>query len=526
MKVAATESGTTTLSETKSSSAWPVVIIVACFGLLWLETINHLKGEWSYNPQYAYGWGVPFLALYLFWRRWPTRPAPAPSGQKLLPIALVILCALLFLPIRFVAEANPDWRLLSWAFSVVAVAISISYLFLAGGWPWLRHFAFPIVFFLVAVPWPTHLEQFVVQHLMHWQTNINVSLLNLAGIPAVQSGNVIEVGSSLIGIEEACSGVRSLQATLMVSLFLGELYSFNIAGRIVLVAAGALFAFFCNLVRTGILVWVGANKGTKAIEAWHDPAGMTILLICLAGLWVLSLIMQRRAVFLHKQQRNDEIGSTVRFAPALLVGLVVWILLTEIGVQSWYRLNRPSMPDTRWAVNWPTAESDYKSVPIPKEAEHLLLYNEGGAGAWMGTDNRPWMMYFFRWFPGRTAALFVKIHRPDVCLPASGMTLSHDAGLRLITVNGVSLPIRSYRFYDRGMPLHVFYCYSDGRSSYENASAAAEEDWTARGRVRAAWEGKRDVGAQMLEVVVWGYDDDREAEQALQRQLAKIIELG
>ena len=184
------------------------------------------------------------------------------------------------------------------------------------------------------------------------------------------------------------------------------------------------------------------------------------------------------------------------------------------------------MPDTRWAVNWPTSESDYKSVPIPKEAEHLLLYNEGGAGAWMGTDNRPWMMYFFRWFPGRTAALFVKIHRPDVCLPASGMTLSHDAGLRLITVNGVSLPIRSYRFYDRGMPLHVFYCYSDGRSSYENASAAAEEDWTARGRVRAAWEGKRDVGAQMLEVVVWGYDDDREAEQALQRQLAKIIELG
>jgi hypothetical protein len=30
----------------------------------------------------------------------------------------------------------------------------------------------------------------------------------------------------------------------------------------------------------------------------------------------------------------------------------------------------------------------------------------------------------------------------------------------------------------------------------------------------------------MLEVVVWGYDDDREAEQALERQLAKIIQLG
>ncbi len=513
-------------SETKSGNIWSAMVVVASFGVLWLETINHLKGEWSYNPQYAYGWGVPFLALYLFWRRWPARPAPIPARRRLWSITLVVFCALLFLPIRFVAEANPDWRLLSWAFAIVTVGISICYLFLAGGRPWLRHFAFPIVFFLVAVPWPTHIEQFVVQHLMHWQTGINVSLLNLAGIPAVQSGNVIEVGSSLIGIEEACSGVRSLQATLMVSLFLGELYAFNVLGRVVLVATGALFALFCNLVRTGILVWVGAKKGTQAIEAWHDPAGLTILVICLAGLWMLSLIMQRRAVFVNKQPHVDEARPRVRFAPGLLIGLVVWILLVEAGVQSWYRLSRPVIPDTRWTVSWPKAERDYKSVPIPKEAESLLLYNEGGASAWMGADRRPWMMYFFRWFPGRTAALFVKIHRPDVCLPASGMLLSHDSGLRLISVNGVSLPIRSYRFYDRGMPLHVFYCYSDGRSSYESATAAEQEDWTMRGRLRAAWEGRRDVGAQMLEVVVWGYEDDGEAEEALQRQLAKIIRVG
>jgi exosortase len=526
MKVSATQPGIATLSETKSTNVWPIVVIVACFGLLWLEAINHLKGEWTFNPQYAYGWGVPFLALYLFWRRWPSRPAAEPASQRVLPILVIVVCALVFLPIRFVAAANPDWRLLSWAFALVTVAISASYIFLIGGKPWLRHFAFPIIFFLVAVPWPTHIEQFVVQHLMYSQTGINVSLLNLVGIPAVQSGNVIEVGSALIGIEEACSGVRSLQATFMVSLFLGELYSFNILGRIVLVAAGGLFAFFCNLVRTGILVWVGANKGTKAIEAWHDPAGMTILLICLVGLWVLSLVMQSRPVFINAQSSNTKTTAPVRFALPLLIGLAAWILVAESAVQTWYRLNRPSITDTRWAVTWPTSESDYKTVPVPKEAEHLLLYNEGGAGAWVGADSRPWMMYFFRWFPGRTAALFVKIHRPDVCLPASGMVLSHDAGLRLITVNGVSLPIRSYRFYDRGMPLHVFYCYADGRSSYENVAAMEQEDWSARGRLRAAWQGRRDVGAQMLEVVVWGYEDDGEAEKALQRQLEKIIQLG
>src|SRR6266478_6737593 len=135
---------------------------------------------------------------------------------------------------------------------------------MGGGWPWLRHFAFPILFFLVAVPWPIHFEQVVVQGLMRAVAAINVSLLNIGGIPALQHGNVIEVGSGLIGIEEACSGVRSLQATLMISLFLGELYSFSVAGRFVLVIAGCVFAFICNLVRTGILVWLGAHRGASA----------------------------------------------------------------------------------------------------------------------------------------------------------------------------------------------------------------------------------------------------------------------
>ena len=104
--------------------------------------------------------------------------------------------------------------------------------------------------------------------------------------------------------------------------------------------------------------------------------------------------------------------------------------------------------------------------------------------------------------------------------------MERDNGLRLLTVNGVNLPIRSYRFDDRGAPLHVFYCYWDARSSYESVAAAEEEDWSPRGRLRAAWRGRREIGAQMLEVVVWGYEDDDKANEALLRQLTQIIRLG
>ena len=510
-------------SRKSKTTAWSLAVPLLFLALLWLDVVRHLKGEWSFNPQYSYGWSVPFLTLYLLWKRWPERPPPAPPKSKVLPIGLVICGALLFFPLRFVEEANPDWRLLSWAFAVSAFTVSVAVLFLAGGRPWLQYFRFPFLFFLVAVPWPVQLEQFVIQNLMRAVTALNVSGLNLAGIPALQHGNVIEVGSGLIGIEEACSGVRSLQATLMISLFLGELYEFTIVRRILLIVAGGVLAFACNLVRTAILVWIGANRGAGAIHAWHDPAGLSILLVCLFGLWLLGLAMRRRAAGQIQPARNRNRSAPVWLPSKLFISLATWLLVLEVLVQLWYRTHASSLAKLRWGVRWPSAENAYKSVAIAPEAENLLRYNEGGGASWHGTDGHQWMMYFFRWLPGRTAALFVKIHRPDICLPASGMTMIADNGIRYLNVNGVSLPIRSYHFDDHGTPLHVFYCYWDARSSFTSETTANEEDWSARGRVRAALRGQRELGAQMLEVVVWGYEDDAQAHRALEHQLAQVV---
>src|SRR5438034_10883027 len=97
-------------------AGWLLAIVV--FGLLWFELINQLKAEWWLNPQYNYGLIVPLLALYLFWKRWRNRPSPAPRTTTTVPIALILFCAALLFPIRFVAEANPDWRLLSWVLAI------------------------------------------------------------------------------------------------------------------------------------------------------------------------------------------------------------------------------------------------------------------------------------------------------------------------------------------------------------------------------------------------------------------------
>lgn len=501
----------------------PLLSSVIFLALVWFFVIAHLRVGWAYNPQYNYGWSVPFLVAYLVWKRWGERPLPE-AYNTVLPPTILIAGALALLPLRFIAEANPDWRLLSWAMSSIAVAVTLAFSLQLGGRPWLRHFAFPILFFLVAVPWPVQLEQWIIQGLMRSVTAINVFFLSVAGIPALQHGNVIEVRSGLIGIEEACSGVRSLQATLMVSLFLGELYSFTVIRRVVLVIAGLVLAFICNVIRTSILVWVGANRGLHAIESWHDPAGLTILLVCLFGLWLLSLVMSRGPIQLIDQSAFNTFDWANRIPTMLVLSLGVILIISEASTRIWYRINESEIASTRWTANWPQSQPDYQTVEIPPATREILRYNEGGGASWSGADTHHWMMYFFRWLPGQTAAIFVKIHRPDVCLPASGLTLIRDDGIHLLDVNGVKLPIRSYRFDDHGLPLHVFYCYWDARSSFDTVNSAVAEDWSAAGRIRAALNGRREIGAQMLELVVWGYEDDREAKQALEKQLADIVQ--
>src|SRR6185369_7307874 len=96
------------------------------------------------------------------WQRWANRPEP---GTAHVPAAIMVLaiCALLLLPTRVIVEANPIWRAGSWAMALGLVILTLGMVYLAGGESWLRHFGFPIIFFLIAVPWPSLWEEAIVQ---------------------------------------------------------------------------------------------------------------------------------------------------------------------------------------------------------------------------------------------------------------------------------------------------------------------------------------------------------------------------
>ncbi len=291
-------------SVTSSPSRYaPALAALAC---LWFILCRHLSTEWSASEQYSYGWFVPFFAAYLFWLRWEDRPRSwpevgrqksevcnqsnlrpftsdlrPPTSALLLSVSAFLLLTLL--PLRLFEVGNPDWRPLAWLHAGVVVGLTLLIIWRAGGGAWLRHFAFPVAFIFVAVPWVTPIEVPVTQGLMRIVAAIASETANLFGIPAQLEGSVIRISSGVVGVNEACSGVRSLQTSLMIGLLFGELNRFSLGRRLLLVAGAAIIAFVANCARAFFLVWIAATKNVGAVAEWHDFAGYAIVGLVFLG---------------------------------------------------------------------------------------------------------------------------------------------------------------------------------------------------------------------------------------------------
>src|SRR5438094_9120797 len=90
----------------------------------------------------------------------------------------------------------------------------------------------------------------------------------LLGIPAQVQGNLIRVSNGLVGVNEACSGIRSLQTSLMIGLLCGELKRLSILRRAALVGGAVAIALVANFLRAVVLVAVGARKAIPGIIRW------------------------------------------------------------------------------------------------------------------------------------------------------------------------------------------------------------------------------------------------------------------
>src|SRR5260221_1522661 len=401
--------------------------------LLWFILIRHLSVEWSFNPQYNYGWVVPIMCVFLAWRELqqgtvgggvPATPCRALKRS----FGAALLLGLVYIPTRLVEEANPDWHLISWllAFEVVGLTILVGSSVFGS-----RVLPGPALLILTAVPWPTWVQSPVIQGLgtvIAWSTT---EILDMAGSPCVARGSIIEVGSGLVGIEEACSGIRSFQASWMLAIFLVLLYKLRAARAFYCLTGGLVLSIGTNLLRTVVLSLLAAHGGVCTMENWHGLTGTIAALTCFGGVWFLAASLGRPRhghTLSHLPGASCRGGLTILaipsqfraspVLPALLLGLVA---VAEFSTLAWYGVRERRLPPpVTWHIDRPRDQAQFSEMELSAETRRMLRYDDAVNVGWTDNNGLRWQAIFLRWNPGGAAGRLARNHTPADCLPAAG----------------------------------------------------------------------------------------------------------
>ncbi len=493
----------------RSGAALPAIVLAA----LWLDTWWRQHWAWSGDPELMFGWAVPALVIFLFSERWLDRPAPVAAAAGvagwwgLIAAGGTGWCAsLLFL------EAYPLWTLFLWLQTVAAVLLTLGCLGFAGGRKWVLYFAFPLLFSFTALPWPATLHQNLGQALMATITKIATFVLNEGGIPAVAAGNIIKISRAWVGVEEACSGLRSLQAGIMMALFLGEYHRFDTRRRLALTGAALVFALISNLLRTLWLTWQAALHGPDAVQAWHDTAGYAALAFNAVGLALLSwLWIRAQKSSPPPVPRTAPVPSPASpwtaAKPALCL-LAVTLLIGETSVKAWYSRG-PEVAASRhlasWKIAFPKDAADFKAMDFTPAALAMLSSDQVNGASWKTPAGISMAGYVVDWSNRLGGPEIARLHNPLICLPASGARLLSDEGLQAVELAGQTEQFHFTRFTDGTQTFAVFFTVIQaGQHPIKGPDAfpSTQETWW-RQRWTAVSNGRRPGATRLLALAFW-----------------------
>lgn len=274
-------------------SSWiPWIVLMVA---LWAQVFYCASYNWLHGEYYDYGWYVPPLAVWFFYRKW--------SGWKIVgdPPATgwvfaggLVLLALVLAGLRTMGHADPAWTLPQWGQAGIAFVVTGFIVWKRAGRAALPGLMGVLLFTLTAVRLPHKIETALVDGLTHGVLDASSWIFGMLGRPISVLGNQLELMGEVVEVTEGCSGIRSAQSFLMASLCFGEWLGLSAKSRVILVATGFLTAWVMNVARACVLAEIRFNHGEAAFEKAHDAVGMAAFVVGTGILLWLSVLMDSK----------------------------------------------------------------------------------------------------------------------------------------------------------------------------------------------------------------------------------------
>lgn len=255
---------------------------VLLIALYW-PTFSMFWYDWSHDENYSHGFLIPFIVGYLVWMKREQLKQLVPRSSLL---GLGVLGA--GLGMYVLGTIGAEWFLRRSSLIVVLGGL-IWYLY---GTLYVKTLLFPLTYLIFMVPLPAIIYSTIAFKLQLLVSVVSTELIRLAGIAVHRNGNILEVSSGPLAVEEACSGMRSIMALLALSALLGYMLYRTRRRQWLLFAFALPVAVLTNIIRvtaTGILAHYFGRQIAEGVL--HQSFGWIVFILAFILLYGISRVI-------------------------------------------------------------------------------------------------------------------------------------------------------------------------------------------------------------------------------------------
>jgi EpsI family protein len=359
-------------------------LLLAAFVYACLPALRALMVTWSVQDVYSYGYLVPVAAVLWIWHdrdrfvHLPVKPA--------LPGGLVVVSAGgLMLVFGSVGGSSILQEL-------AVVVIIPGLMLMLFGTQYLRFLALPLSYLILMVPFLDGLVASLHEPLQLFAATTAVKLLHLVNVPVFQSGKLIELPNATLEVANACSGVRFLISTVVLSIPLAFISQKGWLPRVLLVLFAIALSIGANPIRV-TLVALWAYYGDGDIHGpLHIFQGYVVYLFIMGLLFLMAWFLRKMPVAAKQNdQQSAAEGGTRDLDSRQLKRAITVALLTLLVIGSAIQVAQPEpVPLARSLNELPLVIGDWKHTgtvsmvsplsPPGADEELVRIYRNAAGG--------------------------------------------------------------------------------------------------------------------------------------------------
>ena len=252
--------------------------IAILLGLIYYRTLIELAEDWWNEPSLSQGLLIPPLALYFAWvdrKKLFALPA-VPDARGLIA---AIGASLMFL----LGKLGAEFFLQRFSFILALVGL----IWAGWGLSRLRRLTFPLILLAAMIPLPALIYNAVTAPLQLLASGVASSIAQFCGVSVYRDGNILQLATLSLGVDEACSGLNSFSALVVSALLVGRFVCSGMVSRTLLILLSGPISIAANVLRIAGTAILADYREELAMGFYHLFAGWLVFLVgflALAGL--------------------------------------------------------------------------------------------------------------------------------------------------------------------------------------------------------------------------------------------------